>query len=211
MTHNLQVYSPSTIAVFGRTSQKVMTPDDTVMMPTTMYGITKVHQELLGQYYSDRFGVDYRSLRYPGIISAKAPPGGGTTDYAVEIYHAALATRTYTCFLAEDAVLPMMYMPDCLAATWQLMMAPKSSLTRTTYNCTAMSFSPGELVGSITKVLPDFACTFTPDFRNDIAATWPRSLDDSNARRDWGWEHKYNVDDMTQHMLLSLQQPSNKP
>eukprot|EP00195_Chlamydomonas_chlamydogama_P007433 CAMPEP_0202903882 /NCGR_PEP_ID=MMETSP1392-20130828/26889_1 /ASSEMBLY_ACC=CAM_ASM_000868 /TAXON_ID=225041 /ORGANISM="Chlamydomonas chlamydogama, Strain SAG 11-48b" /LENGTH=329 /DNA_ID=CAMNT_0049591241 /DNA_START=391 /DNA_END=1380 /DNA_ORIENTATION=- len=203
--HGLRVYSPSTIAVFGRSSPKVMTPDDTVCQPNTMYGITKVHQELLGQYYRDRFNVDYRSLRYPGIISAKAPPGGGTTDYAVEIFHQALKTKSYTCFLRKDALLPMMYMPDCLEATWQLMMAPPDKVKRSTYNVTAMSFNPEQLAAAIQNVMPDFNIKYTPDFRDEIAKTWPDSLDDSNARKDWGWSPKYDLPKMVQDMLAELQ------
>jgi len=192
--HGLKVFSPSTIAVFGDTSPREMTPDNTVMQPKTMYGVTKVHQELLGSYYRERFNVDYRSLRYPGIISSKAAPGGGTTDYAVEIFHAALSQpRAYTCFLEADAKLPMMYMPDCLEATWKLMMAPPEQLTRATYNVTAMTFSPEELAAAITRVVPGFSVTYTPDFRNDIASTWPDSVDDRAARHDWGWQHRYDL------------------
>ena len=144
--HGLAVYAPSTIAVFGDSTPRHATPDATVTAPRTMYGITKVHQELLGAYYAQRYGVDYRSLRYPGVVSANSPPGGGTTDYAVEIFHAALSPeRRYTCFLGAEAELPMMYMPDCLDATWQLMTAPRGALARTTYNVTAMSFTPAQL------------------------------------------------------------------
>lgn len=202
--HNLKVYSPSTIAVFGSTSPKVMAPDDTTMQPNTMYGITKVHQELLGQYYRDRFGVDYRSLRYPGIISSKALPGGGTTDYAVEIFHSALKKKPYTCFLSKEAKLPMMFMPDCLEATWKIMTAPAEKLKRSTYNVTAMSFSPQELAEAIQRVVPDFAVNYTPDFRDNIAKTWPDSIDDSAARRDWGWQHEYGLDAMVKAMLADL-------
>mmetsp|Transcript_20056 Transcript_20056/g.50872 ORF Transcript_20056/g.50872 Transcript_20056/m.50872 type:complete len:495 (-) Transcript_20056:1265-2749(-) len=202
--HSFKVYAPSTIAVFGNSSPKVHTPNDTVMQPGTMYGVTKVHQELLGDYYSHKFGVDYRSLRYPGIISANAPPGGGTTDYAVDIFHQALKTGTYTCFLSEGAVLPMMYMPDCLEATWKLIMAPRAALTRTTYNVAAMSFSPQELAAAIHALLPDFSMTYTPDYRDDIAKTWPQSLDDSLARRDWGWRPRYDLTAMARDMVSQL-------
>lgn len=208
--HGIKVYSPSTIAVFGSTSPKLMTPDETICQPSSMYGVTKVHQELLGKYYHDRFGVDYRSIRYPGIISSKQPPSGGTTDYAVEIFHHALKHKRYTCFLNKDASLPMMYMPDCLEATWQLMMAPAEKLTKCTYNVTAMSFSPETLAAAIRKFIPEFEITYTPDFRDDIARTWPDSIDDSAARRDWGWSHKYTLEAMVQHMLTELSRQASK-
>eukprot|EP00879_Flechtneria_rotunda_P005329 GHRR01005616.1.p1 GENE.GHRR01005616.1~~GHRR01005616.1.p1 ORF type:complete len:328 (+),score=105.19 GHRR01005616.1:1390-2373(+) len=202
--HNLAVYAPSTIAVFGSSSPRHNTPDHTIMRPTTMYGITKVHQELLGQYYHDRYGVDYRSLRYPGIISANSPPGGGTTDYAVEIFAAALQKGHYSCFLASDAALPMMYMPDCLEATWQLITAPRDSLQQTTYNVTAVSFTPAQLADAIRSRLPHFTMSYMPDFRDDIAKTWPASIDDSAARSQWGWQHKYDLQALADDMLLKL-------
>ncbi|KAL6760658.1 hypothetical protein V8C86DRAFT_3132300 [Haematococcus lacustris] len=203
--HSLKVYSPSTIAVFGSNTPKDNTPNDTIMRPSTMYGVTKVHSELLGHYYRDKFGVDFRSLRYPGIISANSPPGGGTTDYAVDIFHHALRSGHYTCFLEPDVELPMMYMPDCLSATWKLMMAPRERLTHTTYNVAAVSFSPAQLAAAIRTLLPHFTITYTPDYRNEIAKTWPRSLDDSLARVDWGWQPHYDLLAMTRHMLLALQ------
>eukprot|EP00240_Pyramimonas_obovata_P016147 CAMPEP_0118951410 /NCGR_PEP_ID=MMETSP1169-20130426/53057_1 /TAXON_ID=36882 /ORGANISM="Pyramimonas obovata, Strain CCMP722" /LENGTH=295 /DNA_ID=CAMNT_0006898459 /DNA_START=380 /DNA_END=1267 /DNA_ORIENTATION=+ len=202
--HGLKVFAPSTIAVFGPSTPKVDTPDACAMQPTTMYGITKVHQELLGNYYHTKYGVDYRSIRYPGIVSSKAMPGGGTTDYAVDIYHEALKTGAYRCFLQEDAVLPMMYMPDCLKATADLMFAPQDVLTQTTYNVTAMSFSPAELSGSIRKVIPGFETEYCPDYRQEIASSWPRSIDDSLARRDWGWQNDFDIDGMTADMLREL-------
>jgi threonine 3-dehydrogenase len=201
--HGLSVFSPSTIAVFGPTTPKIA-PDETVLRPTTMYGVTKVHLELLGEYYHSKFGVDFRSLRYPGVISSLAMPGGGTTDYAVEIYHEALAHGRYTSFLSEDTVLPMIYMPDLLKATTDLMCAPVECLTQRTYNVGALSFNPAELAESIAEHLPGFEIDYKPDFRQQIATTWPQVLDDHIARHDWGWAHEYDLDRMTADMLASL-------
>lgn len=202
--HGLKVYAPSTIAVFGPTTPKELTPNCTVMEPTTMYGVTKVHLELLGRYYHRVFGVDFRSLRYPGVISAKTKPGGGTTDYAVEIYHSALRGGPYHCFLDAHQLLPMMYMPDCLKATVDLMMAPRERLSECVYNVTAMSFNPKELAAAIREEVPDFKVHYRPDFRQDIAVTWPRTIDDSAARRDWGWQPDYDIQNMTADMLYQL-------
>jgi threonine 3-dehydrogenase len=163
-----------------------------------------VQLELLGEYYHARYGVDFRSLRYPGVISSLAMPGGGTTDYAVEVYHEALATGRYTCFLRADATLPMIYMPDLLRATVELMDAPDAALTQRTYNVGAFSFAPAEIAASIAAQMPGFEMAYAPDFRQAIAETWPRVLDDSIARRDWGWAPHYDVDAMTADMLASL-------
>jgi nucleoside-diphosphate-sugar epimerase len=175
------------------------------MIPTTIYGVSKVAGELLCNYYFSRFGVDVRSLRYPGIISSETPPGGGTTDYAVEIFYETIRNKRYTCFLREDTVLPMMYMPDCIKATMDLMEADSAKVKcRTSYNLTAMSFSAGELVSEIRKHYPEFVCVYKPDSRQKIADSWPRSIDDSVARKEWGWKPDYNLTGMTRDMFEKL-------
>jgi len=199
------VFWPSSIAVFGPQTPRNNTPQSTVMIPTTIYGVSKVAGELLCNYYFTRFGVDVRSLRYPGIISSETPPGGGTTDYAVEIFYEAIQNKRYTCFLREDTVLPMMYMPDCIKATIDLMEADASRIKcRTSYNLTAMSFSAGELVAEIKKHSPEFLCDYKPDFRQKIADSWPRSIDDSVARGEWGWRPDYDLAAMTKDMYDKL-------
>lgn len=201
-----QVLIPSSIAVFGPETPRENTPNDTILKPKTMYGITKVAGELLGDYYFYRYGLDVRGLRYPGIISHETPPGGGTTDYAVAIYYEAVKHRRYTCFVREDTRLPMMYMPDCLKATMDLMEADLSRLKHhCDFNVGAMSFSAGELAASIKKYYPDFVCTYEPDFRQQIADSWPKSLDDSAAREEWGWQPAYDLDAMTRDMLANLE------
>jgi len=200
-----QVFWPSSIAVFGPKTPKDNTPQDTILCPTTMYGVTKVAGEYLCDYYARRFRLDVRGVRYPGIISSETPPGGGTTDYAVEMFYAAVKGERYTCFVRPDTVLPMMYMPDCLKAAIQLMEADPSSLTRRAdYNVAAMSFSAEELAAEIRKHVPSFQVEYRPDFRQEIADSWPRSIDDSAAREDWGWGPSYDLSRMVENMLARL-------
>lgn len=203
--HIKQVYWPSSIAAFGPTSPKINTPQKTVMEPSTVYGISKLAGEHWCNYYHEKFGVDVRSLRYPGIISWKTKPGGGTTDYAVDIYFKAIEEQKYECFLSEDTCLPMMYMQDAIAATIQIMQADASAIkTRTGYNLAAMSFTPKEVAAAIQKQIPNFSITYKEDFRQQIADSWPQVIDDSDARKDWGWKHKFDLDAMTQDMLENL-------
>lgn len=200
-----KVYWPSSIAVFGPTSPKQQCPQHTIIEPTTVYGISKYAGEFWCNYYHHRYGVDVRSLRYPGLISYKSAPGGGTTDYAVEIYHEALDEGHYECFLKEDTYLPMMYMPDAIRATIELMEAPADQISvRTSYNLSGMSFSPKEIGDSIREHIPGFGITYKPDYRQAIADSWPQSIDDSVARRDWGWKEEFNLSSMTRDMLDNL-------
>jgi nucleoside-diphosphate-sugar epimerase len=200
-----KVYWPSSIAVFGPTSPKQNCPQQTIIEPTTVYGISKYAGEFWCNYFHQRFGVDVRSLRYPGLISYKSPPGGGTTDYAVEIFYEALEEKKYECFLAEDTYLPMMYMPDAIRATIELMEAPADKISiRTSYNISGMSFSPKEIGAEIKKHLPDFKLSYKPDYRQKIANSWPQSIDDSVARSDWGWKEEYDLAAMTKDMLDNL-------
>ena len=200
-----RIFWPSSIAAFGPTTPREKTPQLTILEPNTMYGVTKVAGELLCNYYFKKYGVDVRSLRYPGIISYKALPGGGTTDYAVEIFHGALKNKKYKCYLREDSTLPMMYMPDAIKATLDIMEAAPSKIkVRTSYNFAAISFSPKEIAGEIKKHIPNFQCTYQPDFRQAIADSWPKVIDDSQARKDWGWRHAYDLAKMTQDMLENL-------
>jgi nucleoside-diphosphate-sugar epimerase len=201
----VRVFWPSSIAVFGQKASRVNTSQDAVLIPGTVYGVTKVAGELLCNYYYNRFSLDIRSVRYPGIISSETPPGGGTTDYAVEIFYEAIKKKHYTCFVREDTVLPMMYMPDCLKAAADLMAADGSKLNhRTSYNVNAMSFSAGELVEEIRKYAPDFRCEFKPDFRQKIADSWPMSIDDSEAKKEWKWKPSYDLASMTKDMMEKL-------
>jgi nucleoside-diphosphate-sugar epimerase len=200
-----KVYWPSSIAVFGPTSPKQNCPQQTIIEPSTVYGISKYAGEFWCNYYHQRYGVDVRSIRYPGLISYKSAPGGGTTDYAVEIFHEALEEKKYECFLEEDTYLPMMYMLDAIRATIELMEAPKEKISiRTSYNVAAISFSPKEIAACIKKHIPDFEISYEPDSRQAIANSWPQSIDDSVARNDWNWKHEYDLEKMTSDMLANL-------
>jgi nucleoside-diphosphate-sugar epimerase len=204
--HDCAVFFPSSIGAFGPTTPRDHAPQDTIQRPTTLYGITKVAGELLCDYYAKRFGLDTRGLRLPGLVSHVAPPGGGTTDWAVEIFHAALRHRRYTCFLAADTRLDMMYMPDALRAMLELMEADPARLAhRNAFNVGAMSFTPAELAAEIRRHLPDFVIDYEPDpLRQAIADSWPRSLDDAAARAEWGWKPRFDVAAMTRDMLEKL-------
>jgi nucleoside-diphosphate-sugar epimerase len=200
-----KIFWPSSIAVFGPTTPKENTPQFTVMEPSTVYGISKQAGERWAEYYHNIYGVDIRSIRYPGLISWTTPPGGGTTDYAVDIYYKALENASYECFLSENTGLPMMYMDDAIRATIQIMQAPKEQIKiRSSYNLSAISFTPKEIASEIKKHIPDFTITYNPDFRQKIADSWPSSIDDSRAREDWGWNHEFDLDKMTQVMLENL-------
>lgn len=198
-----KVFWPSSIAVFGPDTPKKNTPQDTIIKPSTVYGISKLAGENWCAYYSQKYGVDVRSIRYPGLISYKTTPGGGTTDYAVEIFYEAIKRKSYTCFLEEDTVLPMMYMDDAINATIEVMKAPRMS-SYISYNLGAFSFSPKELAMAIKKQIPDFTINYNPDSRQEIAKTWPQSVDDSQAKKDWGWEAKTDLDQMVVTMLQGL-------
>jgi len=202
-----RIIVPSSIAAFGPDTPKDNTPNETILRPTTMYGISKVAGELLGDYYFHRFGLDVRGIRLPGIISSETLPGGGTTDYAVEIYYEAIKHKRYTCFVREDTVLPMMYMPDTIKAIIDLAEADVSMLKHhCDFNVGSMSFSAGELAASIKEIIPEFTCEYKPDFRQKIADSWPRSLDDSAAREEWGWQPEYDLPTMTRDMIDKLSQ-----
>ena len=200
-----KVYWPSSIAVFGPTSPKQNCPQQTVIEPVTVYGISKFAGEFWCNYYNRRYGVDVRSLRYPGLISYKSAPGGGTTDYAIEIFHEALEEKKYECFLREDTYLPMMYMPDAIRATIELMEADASKISiRTSYNISGMSFSPKEIAAEIKKHIPEFSISYKPDYRQAIADSWPQSIDDTVARKDWGWKEEFDLERMTKDMFENL-------
>ncbi len=195
-----QLFTPSSIAAFGPTTPLVNTPNDTIMQPTTIYGISKVYIELMGEYYNKKYGLNFRSLRYPGVLSPEEP-GGGTTDYAIFIFYEALKNMKYTCFLGSDVRLPMMMMSDCLKSTFNLLEADDSKLKHRSFNVTGMSFTPEELANEIKKYLPDFKIDYEPDFRDAIARSWPQSLDDSVAREEWGWDPELPFDKMVPAML----------
>lgn len=200
-----RVFWPSSIAVFGAHAPQPLCPQDTVTQPATVYGISKAAGENWCNYYHHMYGVDVRSIRYPGLISHTAMPGGGTTDYAVDIFHHAVRGEAYTCFLSADTVLPMMYMPDAVAGTLQLMEAPARSINvRTAYNFGAFSFTPKQLAAAIQEHLPGFTWHSQPDFRQRIAESWPQQIDDSHARSDWKWEPRYRLEDMVSEMLSAL-------
>ncbi len=200
-----KIFWPSSIAVFGPNSDKDQTPQNAFKDPNTIYGISKLSGEHWCEYYFNKYGVDVRSVRYPGLIGYKSKPGGGTTDYAVDIYHKALKGEKFTCFLSEHTYLPMMYMDDAIKATLELMDAPKDKITiRTSYNITGLSFSPQEIYQSIKKHFPNFEIEYQSDFRQAIADSWPNSIDDSKASTDWGWKSKFNLEAMTSAIITNL-------
>lgn len=202
----IRMFWPSSIAAFGPNTPRHNTPQYTVMDPTTIYGISKLAGERWCEYYHQKFGVDVRSIRYPGLVSYKSEPGGGTTDYAVHIFHEAKKHGSYECFLAADTELPMMYMPDAIKATVDLMTVDASLVKiRSSYNVAAISFTPAQLAEEIKKHIPNFTITYKPDVRQQYAASWPASIDDSAARKDWGWAHKYDLAAMTKDMLANVQ------
>jgi len=203
--HGLKVFFPSSIAVFGEGQASGSTPQDNVLIPATVYGISKAAGENWANYYQKRYDVDVRSLRYPGIIGYQSKPGGGTTDYAVDIFHEAILNEKYTCFLSENTTLPMIYMEDAIRATLELMAAPKENLkVVTSYNLAGLSFSPKELATEIQKEMPNFKIYYAPDYRQKIAESWPKVINDSEARRDWNWQPKYDLSKMTADMIINL-------
>jgi nucleoside-diphosphate-sugar epimerase len=203
--HILRIFWPSSIAVFGPETPRENTPQDTILIPRTIYGVTKVAGELLCNYYHLHYGIDVRCVRYPGIISSETPPGGGTTDYAVEIFYKAIKQKRYTCFVRKDTILPMMYMPDCIKVAIQIMEANAAKIQHHVgYNVTGVSFSAGELAAEIKKHIPEFECTYVPDFRQKIAESWPMSLDDSVAQMEWCWNPDYDLASMTTDMIEKL-------
>ncbi|QJP34116.1 NAD-dependent epimerase/dehydratase family protein [Nonlabens sp. Ci31] len=200
-----KIFWPSSIAVFGPTTPKHDTPQHTIMEPTTVYGISKQTGERWCEYYHQKYGVDVRSMRYPGLISWKTLPGGGTTDYAIDIFHKAVAGENYNCFLSKDTELPMMYMEDAVRAAVEIMRAPTEEvIERSSYNLSGMSFTPQDIATEIKKHLPDFSISYEPDFRQQIADSWPSSIDDAPARNDWNWKHEYGLDQMVAEMLSHL-------
>ncbi len=207
VAEKVKIFWPSSIAVFGPTTPREGTPQHTVIEPSTMYGITKYAGEMLCQYYHNKFGLDVRSVRYPGLISWKSAPGGGTTDYAVEIFYEAIKNKKYSCFLSENTYLPMMYMDDAIRATIELMQAPAEQVkNRLSYNLSAISFSPKEIAEAVKKHIPEFEISYAPDHRQKIADSWPASIDDSEARNDWNWKHEFDLEKMTEVMLSNLKE-----
>jgi nucleoside-diphosphate-sugar epimerase len=203
--HIEKIFWPSSIAVFGPTSPKLNTPQSTLLEPSTVYGISKMSGERWCEYYFLKYGVDLRSLRYPGIISYKSPPGGGTTDYAIEIFHAAINLGFYDSFIAKEVTLPMVYMNDAIRATMEIMQVDRKKLTiNSSYNLAAISFNPEEISNEIKLLFPEFKITYSPDFRNDIALSWPSVIDDSFARNDWGWEHNFDLKKTTLEMVNGI-------
>ena len=207
VSEKLKIFWPSSIAVFGATTPRDNTPQKTIIEPTTMYGVTKYAGELLCQYYKNKLGLDVRSVRYPGLISWKSEPGGGTTDYAVDIFYKAIQEGKYVCFLSEDTYLPMMYMDDAIRATIELMNTPKEKVKSSmAYNLSAISFSPKEIAEAIKKQMPNFEISYAPDSRQAIADSWPKSIDDASARADWGWHHEFDLNKMVEVMLKNLKE-----
>ena len=203
---SIKVYWPSSIGVFGPSTPKKNTPQESYTDTNTVYGISKLAGERWCQYYHEKFGVDVRSLRYPGLIGYKSLPGGGTTDYAVDIFYKAIKREHFECFLEKDCHLPMMYMEDAVKATIKIMAAPAEQIKiRSSYNLSSMSFSPEEIYEAIRAKYPEFAISYNPDFRQKIADSWPHSIDDTNAREDWGWEHKFDLDDLVEVMVTTLE------
>jgi len=200
-----KVFWPSSIAVFGPTTPKIKTPQQAIMEPTTVYGITKQVGERWCEYYHENYDVDVRSVRYPGIVSWKTLPGGGTTDYSIEIFHKAITDNEYECYIAEDTELPMMFMDDAVNAAINIMNTDKASIRiRSSYNLAAISFTPKQIAESIKKLILEFEITYKPDFRQKIATSWPQSIDDSKARQDWNWNHDFDLEDITKEMLKQL-------
>lgn len=200
-----RIFIPSSIAVWGHGIKRDNTEQDSVLKPTTMYGVTKVAGEVLANYFFDKYQLDVRGIRYPGIISSETLPGGGTTDYAVEIFYEAIKNKKYECFLSEDTMLPMMYMEDCIKATLDLMDAPVENLIHhADFNVGAISFTPKELANEIKKHIPEFEITYNPDYRQKIANSWPKSIDDSAARKEWNWQHSFDLEKMTETMIKNL-------
>lgn len=205
-----KVFFPSSIAVFGDAVERVNTPQESFLNPATVYGMSKAAGENWAQYYFVKYGLDIRSLRYPGVVGYQSLPGGGTTDYAVEIFHEAAQGNNYQCFLSEETALPMIFMEDAIRATIELMDAPKENIkTRTSYNLVGMSFTPQELASEIKRFYPDFECVYKPDFRQEIANKWPKSIDDNEAREEWNWKPKYDLAAMTKIMVEKLNEKYN--